>query len=73
MEAPIKYLLTEREAAAAIGFKPRTLAIWRQRGGGPAFVKLGQRAVRYRPEDLAAWSAAHVRRSTSDAGASDAA
>ncbi len=43
--------LTTEQAAQVLGLKPTTLEIWRCRGDGPAFLKLG-RAVRYRHEDL---------------------
>ncbi|MFG9948002.1 helix-turn-helix domain-containing protein [Pseudomonas aeruginosa] len=35
-------LLTNEEAAALLGIKPNTLEIWRTKGKGPEFVKLGQ-------------------------------
>lgn len=57
-------LLNEREAAALLSTSPRTLQGWRQRGEGPAFVKLGRgvRArVRYRLGELEAWVAASRR------------
>lgn len=44
--SPARRLDTEREAAAYLNVSPRTLQAWRLRGGGPAFVKLGN-AVRY--------------------------
>ena len=69
MEVPGKILLTEEEAAAALGFTPRFLQERRFRGGGPQFVKISARAVRYRPEDLHAWAAERLRTSTSDSGA----
>lgn len=59
-------LLTEREAAAFLGFGERALQNWRLRGGGPLFVKVSARAVRYRLCDLRSWSAERVRASTSD-------
>jgi hypothetical protein len=63
-----RLLLTEVEAAAAIGFTPRFLQARRLRGEGPKFVSIG-RSVRYRPADLAAWIEAHpTRESTSDPG-----
>lgn len=34
-------LLTNDEAAALLGIKPNTLEIWRTKGKGPEFVKLG--------------------------------
>lgn len=63
-----RLLLTEGEAAAAIGFTPRFLQNRRLRGDGPRFVTIG-RSVRYRPEDLTAWLEAQPRHtSTSDPG-----
>lgn len=59
-------LLNEREAAQFVGFSSRALQNWRVRGGGPAFVKISARAVRYRKRDLIAWIDAHTRSSTSD-------
>lgn len=55
------------EAAEYLGLSPATLETLRTRGGGPPFVKLGRRVV-YRQEDLKAWLARRLRRSTSDQG-----
>ena len=44
--SPVRRLDTEKEAAAYLNVSPRTLQAWRLRGGGPAYVKLGN-AVRY--------------------------
>jgi excisionase family DNA binding protein len=45
-------LLTREEAAAYLGLKPQTLAVWASVGRyGLRFVKVGQRA-RYRKADL---------------------
>jgi hypothetical protein len=41
-------LLSTREAAAFLGVRPRTLEHWRLVGGGPPFVRVGRRLVRYR-------------------------
>lgn len=62
-------LLNERDAAHILGFTIRALQNWRVRGGGPRFVKISARAVRYRKLDLVAWVEAHVRSSTSEAAA----
>jgi hypothetical protein len=59
-------LLDERTAAAALYVTPRTLQEWRRRGGGPQFVRISSRCIRYRPQDLAAWPAERLRTSTSD-------
>ncbi|MDQ3606988.1 MAG: helix-turn-helix domain-containing protein [Gemmatimonadota bacterium] len=63
-----KVLLTEVEAAATIGFSPRFLQERRMRGGGPPYVRVSARAIRYRPEDLESWAAERLRTSTSDPG-----
>jgi predicted DNA-binding transcriptional regulator AlpA len=49
-------LLNEIQAAIALGFSPRTLQKWRQKGTGPKVVKVSAKAVRYRKCDLAAWA-----------------
>lgn len=51
------------EAAEYIGSTASTLAKYRMYGAGPAFVKIGRRVV-YRVEDLDAWLASNVRKST---------
>lgn len=61
--------LDARRAADFLGLSPSTLAKWRVSGRGPSFVKLGSR-VAYRTDDLEAWLAAQVRRSTSDSASS---
>lgn len=68
MEHPARILITEDEAAKLLGFTCRFLQERRFRGGGPRYVKVSARAVRYRPEDLAAWAAERLRTSTSDPG-----
>lgn len=62
-------MLTEDEAAGFIGFSIRALQGWRVKGGGPYFVKIGGKAVRYRRRDLIAWAETNLRRHTSDQGA----
>lgn len=68
MQLPEKILLTEAEAARLIGFTPRFLQERRYKGGGPRYVAVGSRAVRYRPEDLREWAEERLRTSTSDPG-----
>ena len=65
---PPRLLLTEAEAARALGFTPRFLQNRRHRGDGPPYVLVSARAVRYRWSDLEAWTAERLRTSTSDAG-----
>lgn len=59
-------LLRESEAAMLLGFTRRALQAWRQRGGGPPFVRISSRAVRYRRRDLVAWAEERIHRSTSE-------
>ena len=61
-------LLRPREAARLLAFSPRALEAWRTRGGGPRFVRVSARAVRYRRGDLVDWARERLRCSTSDRG-----
>lgn len=61
-------LLNEREAARLLGYTPRALQKWRMTGGGPRFVRVSARSVRYRRQDLDAWIRERLRQSTSDLG-----
>ena len=60
-------LLTTKQAAAFLNFTPRALESWRIHGGGPHFVRVSARAVRYRRRDLEDWIATKVIASTSAA------
>jgi hypothetical protein len=44
-------LLTERETARRLSVSPHALRYWRAHGGGPPWIRLGERLIRY---DLAA-------------------
>ncbi len=59
-------LLTETQAAEFLNFTPRALQAWRLRGGGPNFVRVSSRAVRYRKSDLIEWSEYRLKNSTSE-------
>ena len=59
-------LINEFEAAHFLGYTVRALQNWRLRGGGPAFIKISSRSVRYRRRDLIEWSEANRCKSTSD-------
>jgi hypothetical protein len=64
-------LVDEREAAAILGgLKPQTLSVWRLKGCGPAFHKIGTR-IRYRLSDLAAYIDGRRCTSTGEADALD--
>lgn len=50
-------LLNEKQAADLLCYSVRALQNWRHRGGGPDFVKVSARSVRYRRADLEKWIA----------------
>jgi predicted DNA-binding transcriptional regulator AlpA len=58
-------LLDTTQAAESLGLSHRSLEGFRQRGGGPRYVKLGRRTM-YAPEDLAAWVESRKRASTKE-------
>ncbi|MCC3305534.1 helix-turn-helix transcriptional regulator [Sneathiella sp. HT1-7] len=48
-------LINEKQAAEYLGYTVRALQNWRVRGGGPKFVRISPRSIRYRLRDLDAW------------------
>ncbi len=48
-------LLDPKEAAGLLGCTESALALWRRQRVGPVYVRLGQRLIRYRSEDLFRW------------------
>ena len=48
-------LINEAEAAEFLGHSVRTLQNWRVRGGGPHYIKISKRSVRYCRRDLIEW------------------
>jgi predicted DNA-binding transcriptional regulator AlpA len=48
-------LMNETQAADILCYSVRALQNWRHRGGGPRFVKVSARSVRYRHSDLILW------------------
>lgn len=48
-------LINEHQAADYLCYSVRALQNWRVRGGGPLFVKVSGRSVRYTRRDLQAW------------------
>jgi predicted DNA-binding transcriptional regulator AlpA len=51
----ITELLTSEEAARMLGCRECTLALWRHRKTGPAYVRVGGRLIRYRRRDVLRW------------------
>ena len=48
-------LMNENEAAEFLSYTTRALQNWRVRGGGPHYIKVSARSIRYRKRDLIAW------------------
>ncbi len=61
-------LINEKAAASHLGLKVRTMQGFRYRGGGPRYVRISSRCLRYRRVDLRDWAEAQIRTSTSDPG-----
>lgn len=59
-------LLTTKDAAKYLGVSKAFLERDRWAGARIPFIKVGSRAVRYRPDDLETYLTSRVRRSTSD-------
>ncbi len=68
-QAALSPLLTSSQAAAELGLRPQTLRVWRCRGVGPRFVRLGtgpRSPVAYRLSELEAWLDARSFSSTAE-------
>jgi hypothetical protein len=59
-------LLTSAEAAEMLSLSPRTLEKWRSTGGGPKYLIIGKKVVRYRLDIIEAFAAARLFGSTSE-------
>ena len=61
-------LIDEKAGAEFIGVTDRTMQAFRQRGGGPRYVVISARCIRYRRIELREWAEARLRTSTADSG-----
>ena len=61
-------LIDEKAAGDFLGLSDRAMQKMRQTGGGPSFIRISSRCLRYRRADLRAWAEARIRNSTSDPG-----
>ena len=59
-------LILETEAAEFLDLTPRSMQAMRQRGGGPRFIRLSSRCIRYTRTLLKSYADARMRTSTSD-------
>ncbi|MEH6629610.1 MAG: helix-turn-helix domain-containing protein [Halopseudomonas aestusnigri] len=53
-------LLNEIQASEILNMAPATLRRWRWAKRGPAFVKMSNRAVRYRQHDIDSYISANI-------------
>ena len=60
-------LLTAPEVGCWLGVSPKTLESWRSAGGGPRYVRLSRKAVRYRRDDVKAFIEARLKAHTAAA------
>ena len=67
-DSELTKLLTDKEAGKQYNFSHRTFQKWRSVGGGPPFVRISARCIRYRPCDIEKWIEDRVSTSTSDLG-----
>lgn len=64
----LEQLLNEDAAASYLSLAVQTLRNWRVAGGGPPFIRISPRAIRYRRRDLIAWINERKVHSTSEGG-----
>lgn len=58
-------LISEEEAAEFLGYSRRSLQNWRHRGGGPVYIQVSPRSVKYTRGDLLEWCDDRRRTNTS--------
>ena len=63
-------LMRQEQAALILGVTPRCLENWRWRGGGPRWIQISARCVRYRRSDLIQFIDERVKTNTSEDGRS---
>ena len=61
-------LIDEKAAGDFLDLTPRTMQAMRQRGGGPPYIVVSARCLRYTRRRLKIWADERVRTSTSDPG-----
>lgn len=60
--------LNERQAAEKLGVTASAMQAWRLRGGGPRFVRISCRCIRYSLKELESFMEARTVASTADRG-----
>jgi len=57
------WLLNERETARRLSVSPAALCYWRAHGGGPPWIRIGERLIRYDLTTLRKWVEERAQRS----------
>jgi len=68
-QSPTEYwnsLIDEDDAAKFLSLSKRTLQKFRNCGGGPQYIRISSRCIRYRRDDLRAWSEERAFNNTSE-------
>lgn len=61
-----QFLIDERKAAEFLGLSARHMQGLRSRGGGPIYVRISSRCVRYRRVELRQWAEERLAANTSE-------
>ena len=61
-------LINEKEAGDFLGLSDRAMQKMRQAGGGPRFIRISSRCIRYTRVLLKSYADSRMRKSTSDSG-----
>jgi hypothetical protein len=61
-------LVRQEQAALFLGVTPRCLENWRYRGGGPQWIEISTRCIRYRRSDLIQFVKERMRTNTTNCG-----
>ena len=65
---PAEHLLTEKAAAVLLSISVSSLQKYRVLGGGPAYLRIGTKRVRYRRSDLIEWLQGCTHANTTEEG-----
>lgn len=63
---PSDRYIDEKQVAEYLGISAKTLQGYRVKGGGPEFMKLGHKTVRYKISDIQEWAKNHKKKNTSE-------
>lgn len=62
----MEYRISTAQLAARLCVTPGTVRMWRLKGGGPAYIRIGRNRVVYRQSDIESWEGARSFTSTAE-------